>query len=120
MRRLRSIASTAILTTNPFAQLLSRKILPTSDDVKGAVENILTEIKDIKSNISTDLQIGTKQKTDSLAEGEDVEFRPLTEEEKKEFINSLDAKSIQMLAQFAGETKDSSDSNENVASICGL
>jgi len=66
--------------------------LPTGDDVKGAVENILAEIKDIKSNVSTDLQIGTKQKTDSLAGGEDVEFRPLTEEEKKAFVNSLDAK----------------------------
>jgi len=108
------------LTTNPFAQLLSRKILPTGDDVKGAVENILAEIKDIKSNVSTDLQIGTKQKTDSLAGGEDVEFRPLTEEEKKAFVNSLDAKSTQMLAQFAGETKSSRDSNENVVSICGL
>jgi len=117
MRRLRSIASTAILTTNPFAQLLSRKILPTGDDVKDAVETILTEIK---SNISPDLQIGTKQKTDSLAGSEDVEFRPLTEEEKKEFVNSLDAKSSQMFAQFAGETKNSSDSNENVVSICGL
>lgn len=120
MRRLRSIASAAILTTNPLAQLLSRKILPTGDDVKGAVEKILTEIKDIKSNISTDRQTGTKQKTGSLAGGEDFEFRPLTEEEKKEFVSSLDAKSNQTLLQLAGETKNSSDTDENVVSICGL
>ena len=114
MRRLRSIASAAILTTNPLAQLLSRKILPTGDDVKGAVEKILTEIKDIN------LQTGIKQKTASLAGGEDFEFRPLTEEEKKDFVSSLDAKSNQPLLQLTGETKNSSDTDENVVSICGL
>ena len=39
----------------------------------------------------------------------DFEFRPLTEEEKKAFVNSLDAEGRQMLAKLAGETTSTSE-----------
>lgn len=120
MRRLRSIPSAAILTTNPLAQQFSRKILPTSDDVRDVVEKVLTEIEDIKNNISADRVTVAKQKTDSIAGNQEFKFRPLTEEEKKEFVSSLDAKGKQILAQFADESKNSNDSDEDVGSICGL
>jgi len=37
-------------------------------------------------------------------------FRPLTEEEKTEFMNSLDAKASQLLAELAGKATGSRDS----------
>ena len=39
----------------------------------------------------------------------DFEFRPLTEEEKKAFVNSLDAKGRQILAELAGKATSTSD-----------
>ena len=39
----------------------------------------------------------------------DFKFRPLTEEEKKAFVNSLDAKGKQILAELAGEATSTSD-----------
>ena len=39
----------------------------------------------------------------------DFKFRPLTEEEKKAFVNSLDAKGRQILAGLAGEATSASD-----------
>jgi len=46
-----------------------------------------------------------RQKTDSTAGADDFEFRPLTDEEKQEFVNSLDAKGKQILAELAPEAK---------------
>jgi hypothetical protein len=40
----------------------------------------------------------------------DFEFRPLTEEEKKEFVDSLDAKGKQILAELTVQSKKSDDS----------
>jgi hypothetical protein len=40
----------------------------------------------------------------------DFEFRPLTEEEKKEFVDSLDAKGKQVLEELAGGATTTSDS----------
>jgi hypothetical protein len=40
----------------------------------------------------------------------DSEFRPLTEEEKKEFVDSLDAKGKQILAELTVQSKQSDDS----------
>jgi hypothetical protein len=42
-----------------------------------------------------------KKENDSSAECGDCEFRPLTEEEKKEFIEALDDKGRQILAEVA-------------------
>jgi hypothetical protein len=39
----------------------------------------------------------------------DFAFRPLTEEEKKAFMNSLDAKGKHLLAELAGEATGTSD-----------
>ena len=39
----------------------------------------------------------------------DFEFRPLTEEEKKEFVDSLDARGKQTLAELTGQSKKSDD-----------
>ena len=39
----------------------------------------------------------------------DFKFRPLTEEEKKAFVNSLDAKGRQILAELAGKATSASD-----------
>ena len=41
---------------------------------------------------------------------ENFVFRPLTEEEKTEFMNSLDAKASQLLAELAGKATGSRDS----------
>jgi len=53
----------------------------------------------------------TKEQTDHnpSAGAGDFEFRPLTEEEKKAFLNSLDAEGWQMLANLAGETTSTSE-----------
>ena len=39
----------------------------------------------------------------------DFKFRPLTEEEKKAFVNSLDAEGKQILAKLAGKATSTSD-----------
>ena len=53
-----------------------------------------------------------KEQTDynPLSPSGDFEFRPLTEEEKKEFVNSLDAKAKHLLAELADEATSTSDS----------
>ena len=53
----------------------------------------------------------TEEQTDHnpSAGAGDFEFRPLAEEEKKAFVNSLDAKGRQILAKLAGETTSTSD-----------
>jgi len=53
--------------------------------------------------IPIDPETSTKQKNDSPAKCERFEFRPLTEEEKKEFVNSLNAKAKKILAELEGK-----------------
>ena len=48
-------------------------------------------------------ETSTKQKNDLSAECRDFGFRPLTEIEKKEFVNSLDAKAKKILAELEGK-----------------
>ncbi|MFZ1951375.1 MAG: hypothetical protein WAU74_15010 [Pseudolabrys sp.] len=55
-------------------------------------------------------ETGAKKKNDSLTGAGDFEFRPLTQEEKQEFVNSLDAKGRQVLAELESKLKVSSDS----------
>ncbi len=66
------------------------------DGFLGIVDKVLIDIEDVKGRFP-----GTfaKQKNDTAAGVGDFEFRPLTEEEKKEFVNSLDA---QRQAAFVG------------------
>ena len=58
--------------------------------------------KEIKEGLNTSIVPETKveQKNDS-SEG-DFEFRPLTEEEKKEFVNSLNADGKRILGAAGG------------------
>ena len=54
-------------------------------------------------------ETGAKKKKDSSTGAGDFEFRPLTQEEKQEFVDSLDAKGRQILAEFESKLKVSSD-----------
>jgi hypothetical protein len=62
------------------------------DDFLGIVDKVLIEIEDIKGQLPG---ITAKQKNDAATGAANFEFRPLTEEEKKEFTDSLDAKGKQ-------------------------
>ena len=48
-------------------------------------------------------ETSTKQKNDSSAECGDFGFRPLTEQEKKEFASSLNAKAKKISAELEGK-----------------
>jgi hypothetical protein len=50
-------------------------------------------------------ETSAKQKNDATADSRNFEFRPLTEEEKEEFVNSLDAKGKQIYAELAAKVK---------------
>jgi hypothetical protein len=77
--------------------------MPAKDDFQMILDSLTEEIKEqIDNDISGTREVSTEQKNDSLAGAGDFEFRPLTEEEKKEFVNSLDAKAKQILAELAG------------------
>ena len=65
------------------------------DDFLGIVDKVLLEIEDIKGLSPGNI---AGEKNDSVAGH--FEFRPLTEEEKQEFVNSLDARGKQLLAEI--------------------
>jgi ClpP class serine protease len=71
----------------------------------GVVDTVLAEIEELKEEIDLVPEIITKQLNDSS-----FEFRPLTEEEKKQFVDSLDAKGKQILAELAGQARVRSSS----------
>jgi hypothetical protein len=82
------------------------------DDVQKLVNTILIEIEKINGEGDTIPIVpgnGIKQKNVSSVQAGKFGFLPLTEEEKKEFMNSLDAKGKQMLAELAGEATRSTD-----------
>jgi hypothetical protein len=72
-----------------------------TNDFQSAVGKILTEIEVLNEEIDLVPKIITKQ----LNYSEDFEFRPLTKKEKKEFVNSLDARGKQILAELEGKPK---------------
>ena len=65
------------------------------------------EITEIDERLDTSIVPATKVEQTSGPSAGDFEFRPLTEEEKKEFVNSLDTKGKQILAELAGEAAPS-------------
>jgi len=67
------------------------------DDPLRIVDTVLTEIEELKEEIDLVPEIITKQLIDSS-----FEFRPFTEEEKKKFVDSLDDRGKQILAELAG------------------
>jgi hypothetical protein len=82
----------------PLALAPRKETLMTAkDDFLGIVDKVLIDIEDVKGQF---LGTITKQKNDTVAGVRDFEFRPLTEEEKKEFVNSLDAQGKQLLSEL--------------------
>jgi len=75
------------------------------DDLNSVVDMVVTEIHQLEEEIDLVPETIAKQLNEPP-----VEFRPLTEEEKKEFVNSLDAKGKQLLAELEGRSKKSDDS----------
>jgi len=88
-----------------------------TNDFQKIVNTLTEEMNDqIDNNITSGRETTTEQENESSAGAENFEFRPLTREEKDEFINSLDAKGKQILADLAGGTKDSNDSDSGSGS----
>lgn len=82
-----------------------------TNDFQRIVNTFTEEMKDQIDNSITSIRgTTTEQENESSAGAENFEFRPLTREEKDQFINSLDAKGKQILADLAGGAKDSKDS----------
>ena len=76
-------------------------------DFQRLMDNMSVEdIKGQIDNMPVVPETGAKQENDLSTGAGDVEFRPLTEEEKKEFVNSLNAEGKQILAELAGKRKD--------------
>ena len=76
--------------------------MTTTNAFPNVVDRVLTEIEELNEEIDLVPKIITKQLTDS---SDNFEFRPLTEEEKKEFVNSLDATGKRILAELRGKPK---------------
>jgi hypothetical protein len=74
-----------------------------SSDFRSIVGTVPTEVEEVNEEIDLVPKIITKQPNDSSLD--DFEFRPLTEKEKKEFLNSLDAKGKQILVELEGKPK---------------
>ena len=75
-----------------------------NDDVRSIVGTVLTEIEEIKEQLSVVAEISEPVAADfEFQPLTEFEFRPLTEEEKKEFIELLDDKGKQILAELAGQ-----------------
>jgi hypothetical protein len=70
------------------------------DDPLRIVNSVLTEIEELKEEIDLVPEIITKQLNDSS-----FEFRPFTDEEKKQFVDSLDSRGKQILAELAGQAR---------------
>jgi len=70
------------------------------DDPLRIVNSVLTEIEELKEEIDLVPEIITKQLNDSS-----FEFRPFTDEEKKQFVDSLDSRGKQILTELAGQAR---------------
>ena len=79
--------------------------MTTEDDFRGIVNKIIDETEGPIDNIPAAPETIAKQKHDSSAGAGSLEFRPLTEEEKEEFVNSLNATGKQIYAELAGKAK---------------
>jgi len=73
-----------------------------NNDFQSILDTLTEEIKEqIDNSFPSTREASTTQKKESSTGADDFAFRPLTEEEKKEFLNSLDAKGKQILAELA-------------------
>jgi hypothetical protein len=64
----------------------------------GVVDTVLAEIEELKEEIDLVPEIIASQRSDPS-----FEFRPFTEAEKKQFVDSLDVRGKQILAELAGQ-----------------
>jgi hypothetical protein len=85
------------------AGLLLEASMKSTNEFSNIVDTTLAEIKELNEEIDLVPKIITKQLNGSSSD--DFEFRPFTEKEKKEFVNSLDAKGRQILAELEGKPK---------------
>ena|SRR6185312_2117641 len=83
--------------------------LPPAKDFLRLVDDICVEIKGHIDSSSIAGDANLDQQDDLATASVGRGFRPLTEQEKKEFVDSLDRKGRQILAELAGEPKSSSD-----------
>jgi hypothetical protein len=74
-----------------------------TNGLRGIVDTVLMEIKELNEEINLVPKIITKQLNDSSSE--DFGFRALTKKEKDEFVNSLDARGRQILEELEGKPK---------------
>jgi len=72
-------------------------LMTAEDDLLGIVGKVLVDIEDIKGQFPRTI---AEQKNDIAAGAGDFEFRPLTEEEKEEFLNSLNDEGKRILAEL--------------------
>ena len=67
------------------------------DDLLGIVSKVLIDIEETKGQFARTI---AEQKNDTAAGAGDFEFRQLTEEEKEEFLNSLNDEGKRILAEL--------------------
>jgi hypothetical protein len=95
-----SLAPLALALALALAQASKETPMAASGDFLEVVDEVLIEIEDIKRQ--ADQRQG---KDESSAGAENFEFRPLTEEEKLEFVNSLNDEGKQILEELAPKAK---------------
>jgi hypothetical protein len=81
-------------------------------------KNNFRRVTEIEVNDNLAQKIITKQLNDSSSE--DFEFRPLTDKEKKEFLNSLDDRGRKILAELEGEPNKLRGSSRGQNELCSL
>ena len=77
-------------TTNDFQRIADRL----TEEMKEQIDDNITSIRGV-----------TDQEYHLSAGAENFEFRPLTEEERQEFVNSLDDEGKEILAELAPRAK---------------
>lgn len=107
-----AVVGSLLLPANRLAQVVKRRANRTTyahyrvSSIQSGSET------DVRLRVQRETTVGEiKEQTDHnpSAGAGDFGFRPLTEEEKKAFLNSLDARGSQILAELAGEATSTSD-----------
>jgi hypothetical protein len=96
----------APLELAPASKVEQETSMTAEDDFPGVTAKIdLDDIKEQSDNISVCPEAKRQTKNGFDSGAGDFEFRPLTEEEKQEFVNSLNARGKQTLAELAPKAK---------------
>src|SRR5215831_7373942 len=83
------------------AEVVSGAPMNAKNELNGIVDLVVPEIHELEEEIDPVPEMIAKQLNEPL-----FEFRPLTEEEKKEFVDTLDARGKQILAELAGQPEN--------------